>query len=297
MIRLIASDLDGTLLNGEHSLDERTAEAIRSVQAAGIEFVANTGRGPVETEYVLAPRKIKCARILNNGALGLRSDGTTFAAHCMEPEIFSGIVREAAAENECVFFFTTKKDLIVGTWEQIESFIFAQMHLFHEHGTPEEMRQKEIYKTLIDSVEKKTVEECERSPVTNALKAFMYVENMEKRDRLDSRICSIPHVASASSAPQSIEVTREKAQKGLTLFSYIKERGIAPSEVLVMGDSMNDLSMMSGPFKVRVAMENSIESLKTYATHIAPDHREYGAARIMEALLDNSLDSYICGRS
>lgn len=44
MIRLIASDLDGTLLNEESMLSEKTAECIRTAQQAGILWVAATGR-------------------------------------------------------------------------------------------------------------------------------------------------------------------------------------------------------------------------------------------------------------
>ena len=44
MIRIIASDMDGTLLNNKHDIDEETVEAIRKAEEAGIIFAISTGR-------------------------------------------------------------------------------------------------------------------------------------------------------------------------------------------------------------------------------------------------------------
>ncbi|MDZ5010986.1 HAD-IIB family hydrolase, partial [Clostridium perfringens] len=44
MINLIASDMDGTLLNNDHDIDKETVEAIRKAEEAGIIFAISTGR-------------------------------------------------------------------------------------------------------------------------------------------------------------------------------------------------------------------------------------------------------------
>ena len=68
MIKLIASDMDGTLLNNKHEIDEETAEAIRKAEEEGIIFVISTGREYENVKYVLDKRSIKCQCILSNGA-------------------------------------------------------------------------------------------------------------------------------------------------------------------------------------------------------------------------------------
>lgn len=292
MIKLIASDLDGTLLNKEHKLDERTARAIRMLGERGIEFVTNTGRGIAETDYVLSPFGVCCAQILTNGAYGRRKDGTVFASICMDPDAVLSIVRQASAVNECVFFFTTGRDMIVGTPKQIEAFVFMEMHMFHVTGTPDELRAHPLYHKMMTSAEQRTVQQIEAEPVDHALKAFMYLPDMKKRDRLDEILSGIPSIVSASSAPETIELTHRDAQKGKTLLKYARQQKIAPEEILVMGDSMNDRSMLAGPFGVRVLMENGLPALRDLATHLAPDNGQFGAAHILEAVLADRLDDY-----
>ena len=60
MIKLIASDMDGTLLNDEHDIDIETVEAIRKAEEAGIIFAISTGREYESVKCVLDKHNIKC---------------------------------------------------------------------------------------------------------------------------------------------------------------------------------------------------------------------------------------------
>ena len=69
MIKLIASDMDGTLLNDKMEVSDENAQAIREAQAAGIEFMVATGRGVTEAKPLLAAQNLKPAFITLNGAM------------------------------------------------------------------------------------------------------------------------------------------------------------------------------------------------------------------------------------
>src|SRR5574341_1458379 len=68
MIQLIASDMDGTLLNGEMEISEANITAIKKAQDAGIEFVVATGRSIEEAKPILDAANISCRFITSNGA-------------------------------------------------------------------------------------------------------------------------------------------------------------------------------------------------------------------------------------
>lgn len=75
MIKLIASDMDGTLLNDEHDIDIETVEAIRKAEEAGIIFAISTGREYESVKCVLDKHNIKCQCVLSNGAEYRDEDG------------------------------------------------------------------------------------------------------------------------------------------------------------------------------------------------------------------------------
>lgn len=72
--------------------------------------------------------------------------------------------------------------------------------------------------------------------------------------RLKERFSACPDIATASTFPTDIELTNVHAQKGLALKAYARERGILPEEIMVLGDSDNDLSMFTPEFGWTVAM-------------------------------------------
>ena len=68
MIKLIACDMDGTLLNSRHEIDEENIEAIRNAEKSGIVFAISTGREYDNVEPFLKKHNIRCQCVLMNGA-------------------------------------------------------------------------------------------------------------------------------------------------------------------------------------------------------------------------------------
>ena len=69
MIKLIASDMDGTLLNSDHKIPKENIELIKFVQKNGIQFVVATGRAYYEALPALNDESIKCDVISFNGGI------------------------------------------------------------------------------------------------------------------------------------------------------------------------------------------------------------------------------------
>ena len=68
MIKLIASDMDGTLLNDDHKISKNNLEAIKKTQEMGIDFTIVTGREYGAVKSYLEENDLRCECILNNGA-------------------------------------------------------------------------------------------------------------------------------------------------------------------------------------------------------------------------------------
>lgn len=95
-----------------------------------------------------------------------------------------------------------------------------------------------------------------------------------------------PELAVASSFILNQEVTEVRAQKGPVLKEYIESLGYTMDEVMVLGDSLNDYSMISMDFGATVAMENAVPEIKRAAKYITKSNNEFGVAYAIDQVLE-----------
>ncbi|OTO77382.1 HAD hydrolase family protein, partial [Enterococcus sp. 12E11_DIV0728] len=97
-------------------------------------------------------------------------------------------------------------------------------------------------------------------------------------------------IAVASSFDHNLEITNIDAQKGPVIQSYIEELGFTMDDVMVIGDSLNDYSMLSLDFGATVAMGNALKEIKDISQFITKSNEEQGVLHAIEAALNGSLD-------
>ena len=95
-------------------------------------------------------------------------------------------------------------------------------------------------------------------------------------------------IAVASSIETNLEITDVKAQKGPVLKQYIESLGYKMDEVMVLGDSMNDYSMLSMDFGATVAMENAVPEVKAAAGYVTKSNEDLGAAHAIYKILEQN---------
>lgn len=78
-----------------------------------------------------------------------------------------------------------------------------------------------------------------------------------------------------------------EAQKGPVLKEYIEALGYTMDEVMVLGDSLNDYSMISMDFGATVAMENAVPEIKKAAKYITKSNNEFGVAYAINQVLEH----------
>ena len=82
-----------------------------------------------------------------------------------------------------------------------------------------------------------------------------------------------------------IELTHKDARKGVALMSYARQMKIGPDEILAVGDSENDRSMLELPIARTVAVGNAMASIKQTAKEVCGTNVDEGVACLLEGLI------------
>ena len=124
-----------------------------------------------------------------------------------------------------------------------------------------------------------------REAAVPVYKIFLFSADFAGLRKLEPVLSKNPRIAVASSFVDNLEITDVRAQKGPVLKSYIESLGYTMDEVLVLGDSMNDYSMLSMDFGATVAMGNAMPEVKKAAKYVTKTNEEAGVAYVINRLL------------
>lgn len=289
MIRVIAADMDGTLLNNNHEMDLETYLNIKKACKQGIRFIIVTGRNFQGAMEVLNKFDLNCDYIISSGAEIRNSDEKILKQIMMNKTQFPKIMECFNGFDVSVAFSTDLYDYRLGTLEEIEECILYQAKLFHLNQSDEEIKQSALYKRFLNETYRlNNINELNEKCIP-VYKISMYSNDVKIIDNINKDLNKIPDIAIASSFPSNLEITHINAQKGLALKEYIETLGYTMDEVMVIGDSMNDYSMLSMEFGATVAMANGMTEVKKIAKYITKSNEELGAAYAIELALNNRL--------
>lgn len=290
MIKVIASDLDGTLLSENHVLNEETYQAIKKAQAAGIRFLVATGRDYYSAVRTMDGYELNCDYIVGSGAEVRNADGEILENIPMDHTDFEEIIDRLKGVDINIRFCTTGADYIIGKEDEVERKLMDEAKLFIGNIPDEEllahpqfceMKKRMHYVDSLDELLEKEI------PI---FKVFISSPDVEEVKKVDPLLADMEGIASASSFVTNVELTNIKAQKGPVLKQYIEERGYSMDEVMVFGDSMNDYSMLSMDFGLTIAMENGMDEIKRVAKYVTKSNAENGVAYAIEKLLKENLE-------
>jgi hypothetical protein len=184
-----------------------------------------------------------------------------------------------------IIFCTDGDDYRIGTEEEAEESIIRQIQMFHLNLCRDEIKDTELYQRLRRTTKVlASLEELEKTQIP-VYKIFLFSADIEMLDRIRRELEENPEIAVASSFETNLEITDVKAQKGPVLKEYIESLGYSMDEVMVLGDSLNDLSMIEMDFGATVAMENAVPEVRSAAKYITKSNEELGVAYAIRELL------------
>ena len=285
MIKLIASDMDGTLLNDKHKIDKETVVAIKKAEEAGIVFAISTGREYDTVKSVLKENNIKCQCVLMNGAEYRDEDGNIIQEINIEQNTATKIIHMLQEEKVTARIFTNKGIYTTDTKEEALKEMVYRTLSFEPQLTQEEaieIAKVQPYFTQLKFIS--NLDEFLKSDM-EIRKFVAFHNNTELISRMKKIIGEIEGIAVSSSFRDNIEITHITAQKGIILAKVAEKMGFKRDEVMVLGDSFNDYSMFT-EFTESVAMGNAIPEIKEIAKYITDTNDNLGVAKAIYKVLE-----------
>lgn len=285
MIKVIASDMDGTLLGDDHRIAPETLKAVKEAVNAGIRFMICTGRNFPGAMQELEGTDLVCDYIVGSGA-EVRDPEQNVVLTCpMSMELCRRVYRVIREYPVSMVICTNGYDYRIGTTDEAEESILLEAMLFHMNLSREEVKKTPVYLRMIERTKIiADLAELEEKGVP-VYKLFLFSEDRAMLEEIRKRLEPDREIAAASSFPTNLELTDVKAQKGPVLKAYIESLGYTMDEVMVLGDSLNDLSMISMDFGATVAMENGDQEVKRAAKYITKTNGEFGVAYAIRELI------------
>ena len=260
MIRLIATDLDGTLLRSDGTIGERTLQVFADARRSGITIVAATGRGPAALPDLGSSGVIELAVCSNGAVLVDLATGEVLERNDLQGPDVEQIFADIRQHVPDVLF----------AWERGDAFGYDAG--FAEFG-----------QILIDSYS--VLKSVDFDAVADVAKAFVATPHLGYEE-LAARVKDVISVdAEVSSAGLPfVVITAPNVTKASTLDRLCQRKGIQPSEVVAFGDSWNDLAMLHWA-GLGVAMQNANEDVQRVADAVAGSHEHDGVAEFLAEML------------
>lgn len=275
MIRLVAVDMDGTLLGPDGHVSDRNAYVIRCMQNAGVEFLVCTGRSYIDALLPLQEVKLHAPVVCMNGASTYDWKGRLIQKKKLCIHQVKGILECCQGEDVIFDFMTdTGSCTIASESEFRDSFnrnVLLPMAEYTYEGVRERFRFIPAEELFNQGLEFYKISVIHESP--------------EVLKRIKERLKSVPELAVASSFRTNLELTHREAQKGIALADYASMKNIRLDEIMAIGDSENDYSMLSMNLKYTVAMGNAMESIKRTAKCQTRSNTQDGVAYAIESLV------------
>ena len=270
--QIIASDLDGTLLNSAGIISEENLAAIRQLTAMGVHFVPASGRSFAEM-----PQQIRdCTDIryviYSNGAAVLdRKTGERILC-CLSKEESNEIL-DIIGEYDVHITLRQGGECYVDAGEQGPE-KYAYYHIGHAHAQI----------TWDYGIHRENFGEFSYTLGDVDLYAVHFhdaAERIECRDRL----LALGKYAIAEANPRSLEISAKDAGKGWAIHRLADHLGIDRADTIGMGDSDNDTTRIIAA-GLGLVMKNGCDSLKKIADEIICNNNEHAVKYVLEHYIE-----------
>ena len=261
-VKLVVSDMDGTLLNSKGEVSNLFFELYHKLQQKGILFCAASGRQHNSIVSKLESIKKDIYVIAENGGIAKKGDDVLLSNFLNREKIleFIPIIRKIAGANmvlcgdDCAFIESKDERFINLFQEYYHSFLQVD-------DLMEIAKNRSIFKIAVyhfDSSEK-----------------FIYpiVKDLDN------------DVLFKISGVNWLDISDKKANKGNALRTLQNSLNISKDETLVFGDYHNDIEMMQES-SISFAMENAHLDIKKLATHITKSNNDFGVETVLNQILN-----------
>lgn len=266
MYKIIALDMDGTLLDDNKTITEENKKSLMRAKEKGVKVVLASGRP-----------KDGLIKFLNE--LDLMQDDEYVLSYngCLVQEAKSGkIIHEVGLKGtDLHYMYTLSREFNVN------------IHAFSEkHGliTPKMSKYTEVEASL-NGIEATIIDFFDIPEDENIIKIML----VDEEEILDAAITRLPREAYdkyniVKSTPYFLEIINKNGNKGEGLKALADYLGAKREEVMAFGDAGNDKEMIEYA-GLGVAMENAMEEVKKVADYITCNNNEDGVAKVVNRFI------------
>ena len=270
-VKMIATDMDGTLLDGQGQLDlPRLATILDELEKRDIRFVVATGNEIPRMRLLLGDLVERMTLVVANGARIFEGNQLSMSSFWE-----AGLIRDALA------YFS-------GHERNLQLVVTSERGGFVQEGTEFPLIEKVMTKEMAQLFYKRMnfVPSLQDYPFDKVLKMSMMVEEAAAAEH--ARLIN-QHFAGRLSAVASgygaIDILQDGMHKAWGLQKLMVKWQIQSSEIMAFGDSENDIEMLELA-GISYAMENGDERVKKLADYLAPANTEAGVLQVIEQYLE-----------
>lgn len=259
MYKLIALDIDGTLLNSDGVITEATKEALAKASDEGVTVTLSTGRPVQGVEKYIGELNLKAPLITYNGGMIVEADTKKI--------LFSQEL--SAADAIEIYSYGIETDATIVVWSKNELFV----NRLDENASAYEAIAKTKAQVITD------IDMLATRGVTKILwhdtveKVNGYIENLTGKISDSITFCT--------SRPYFLEFNSAEVSKAAAMDFIGGHLDIKQSEMIAIGDGFNDLSMIQYA-GLGVAMGNAEDGVKAHADYVTASNDEDGIAQVVE---------------
>jgi Cof subfamily protein (haloacid dehalogenase superfamily) len=270
-VKLIALDIDGTLLDSRWTLPEANRAAIAEATRRGIEVALVTGRRYDFAMPIAVQLGAPLTMIVSNGAVIRTQDGVTHLRHLLPRETAARIleITRAWRDSAAVIFDRPRENQVIlevlASDDPIRSAYYARNKQYIGQAVPLEscLTEDPLQVMLSGKV----------APMRDA-EALLRSAQATERFKVASTVYE-------SRDFTMIDVLHPHCSKGAALAEWTSLRGLTRDEVMAIGDNHNDLEMLSFA-GIPVVMGNCVPELRNFGWHETASNDDNGVAAAIE---------------
>ncbi|MDP5255720.1 Cof-type HAD-IIB family hydrolase [Vibrio sp. HB161653] len=250
-IKLVASDLDGTLLNAQHDISVVTRETLQALHQQHYRFVFSTGRHHIDVASIRQKTGIPAYMVTSNGACIHSPDNQKLAEHYLPPHLVQAIIDVVKTDPEVYIHLYQEQRWLLNQEDPLIKAFNRQSGFMYDTFSTNDAPTQRIYKVFFTHKQR-------------------HPEAMIKHEQALRQVFQ-DQLSVVFSTPWCLEVMAKGVSKGQALATICQHEGIELSQCMAFGDGMNDQAMLEAVGQGLI-MDNAHQRLK----HALPSHKVIG---------------------
>lgn len=289
MYKLVAVDLDGTLLNSYGEVTEYTKEVIKKVQQKGLKFIIASGRPMDSIKSISKDIGADKYFIAGNGAIiyDTQKQKIIYEKYIPKQKVLE--IAKICEQNNIFYNIYTEKNVITQYLKYNVLYYFKENLKKEPDKKTNIMVVNNMYEFIKNSEEMKCIKItiCDESKIifNSIIKKLKNVKDIEVLDVLHmSRKLIKQGTEDVAIEYFFTEITSSEVDKINAIKNLIKILGIDIKEVIAIGDNINDKKMIEEA-GLGICMGQASEKIKEIANIVAEDNNNDGVAKALENII------------